>query len=214
MLPFLAHLPHTHSLPDMAFSRGQPRWGAHLAEDLERLVLLHGVGRLTHAQVEFGVVPDMITCAKGLTNGIVPAGAVICQPKLFQTIQGAAHVNPGTQIEFFHGYTYSGHPLAMAAGLAALEVFSEQNIFENVKQLSPFFEDLLHSRLAGLPHVVDVRNYGFMAGVEVAAIKDWPTKRALDIFDRCFQKGVMKKHLEQMVDTLAAAIKESAANLT
>lgn len=133
----------------------------------------------------------MITCAKGLTNGVIPAGAVICQPRLFKAIQEAAHVNPGTQIEFFHGYTYSGHPLAMAAGIAALEVFEEQKIFENVKRLAPYLEEILHSRLKGLPHVVDIRNCGFMAAVEVDPIPSLPTKRALDVFDRCFEKGVM-----------------------
>lgn len=278
LLPNIDHLPHTHSLKDMAFSRGLPKWGAHLADDLEKLIQFHdpttiaavmiepvagstgvlvppegylqkvqeickkydillifdevitGFGRVggSFATEKFNVTPDMITCAKGLTNAMVPAGAVICNGKLMDAIHSAAHQNPETQIELFHGYTYTGHPLAMAAGLATLEVYKEMKLFERTDELAPYFEEQLHS-LKGLPNIIDIRNYGLMGAVEFAPIPGAPVKRAMDIFDRCFEHGMFvraagnalafsppliseKKHIDRLVDTLARSVKESAAS--
>lgn len=279
-LPFVDHLPHTHSLPDMAFSKGLPEWGAHLANDLERLIALHdastiaavivepvagstgvlpppvgylkrlreictkhdillifdevitGFGRVgaSFATSKFDVTPDMITCAKGLTNGAVPAGAVITASKIYDSIlQAADREGPGSNIEFMHGYTYSGHPLAMAAGLATLEVYEEQKLFENADALAPYWEQGLHS-LRGLPHVTDIRNCGLMGAVEFAVVPGLPMKRSLDIFNRTFHKGVFsrcagptiawspplvcnKTHIDRMINTFADAIVESSKEL-
>lgn len=279
LLPHVDHLPHTHSLKDMAFSRGQPTWGAHLADELERIVALHdpstiaavfvepvagstgvlpppqgylerirdictkygillvfdevitGFGRLgaSFGAVKFNVNPDMITCAKGLTNAAVPAGAVICQGHVFDSIYNAAHAQPDVQIEFFHGYTYSAHPLAMAAGLATMEVFEEQKIFENANSLAPYWEELMFS-MKDLPNVVDIRNIGLMGAVELSTIPGAPIRRSMDIFDRAFKKGALvrvagptiamapplvstKQDLEKLISILTSAIKESAEHV-
>jgi len=227
-LPFVDHLPHTHSLKDMAYSKGLPKWGAHLADDLEKIIALHdasniaavfvepvagstgvlpppegylqrirdictkhgillvfdevitGFGRLgsAFATTKFEVVPDMITCAKGLTNAVVPAGAVICNSKLYNTVVDASDKDPSSAIEFFHGYTYSGHPLAMAAGIATMEVFEEQRIFERANDIAPYFQEALHS-LKGLPNVTDIRNYGLMGAVDIASAPGHPSKRQM-----------------------------------
>jgi len=171
----------------------------------------------------------MITCAKGLTNGIVPAGAVICQDNIFRSMQQAAHANKGLQVEFFHGYTYSGHPLAMAAGMAVLDVFREQKVVENVKKLAPYFEELIHS-LKGLPYIVDIRNCGFMGAIEFEPVPGHPIHRVLDIFNRCFERGVFvratgsniclspplvcgKEDLEKIITVLRESIIESSKNM-
>lgn len=278
-LPYVDHLPHTHSLKDMAFSRGLPKWGDHLADELEKLLTFHdpstiaavviepvagatgvlpppegylkkireictkhgvllifdevisGFGRLgaSFATTKFDVKPDIITSAKGLTNAAVPAGAVITQSHIFDTIHAAAHKNPDMQVEFFHGYTYSAHPLAMAAGLATLEVYKEQGIFENAATMSKYWEDSLHS-LKGLPNVVDIRNCGLLGAVELTSIPGSPVKRTMDIFDRCFEHGAFirvtgpalafsppliaeKKHIDRLVETVARSIQESAKQL-
>jgi beta-alanine--pyruvate transaminase len=193
-LPYVDHLPHTHSLKDMAFSRGQPDWGAHLADTLESIVTLHdasniacvivepvqgstgvvvppkgylqklrdictkhgillifdevitGFGRLGEAfgVQKFDVEPDMICVAKGLTNATVPAGAVICKQHIYDAFMDAAN-KTNSAIELFHGYTYSGHPLAMAAGKATLQVYREEGLFENANSLSQYWEDAFHS---------------------------------------------------------------------
>jgi len=281
LLPKVDHLPHTHSLEHMAFSRGLPEWGVHLADELERLVTLHdasniaavivepvagstgvimppvgylkrlkaicqkhdillifdevitGFGRVgnSFATAQFDVTPDLITCAKGLTNAVVPAGAVIAQSHVYDSIMdGANKAGSGTTIELFHGYTYSGHPLSMAAGLATLEVYHEQKLFEKANLLGQYWEDALHS-LKGLPHVIDIRNCGLMGAVEFAAVPGHPTKRAVDIFDRCFAKGLLvrntgstiafsppliceKEHIDFLANTFADAIIESSKLMT
>ncbi|MEN9210358.1 MAG: aspartate aminotransferase family protein, partial [Thermostichus sp. DG02_2_bins_29] len=191
LIPGVDHLPHTHNLEQNAFSRGLPRWGAHLAEALEHLVALHdastiaavivepvagstgvlippvgyleklraicnrygillifdevitGFGRLgsPFAANYFGVVPDLICCAKGLTNGTIPMGAVIVKQEIYNTFMEAAD----SPIELFHGYTYSGHPLASAAGLATLKLYQEEGLFERAANLAPLWEEAVHS---------------------------------------------------------------------
>ena len=121
-------------------------------------------GRLGYASAaeRFGIVPDMITMAKGLTSAHVPMGAVVCRDHVYEAfMKGPEHV-----IELFHGYTYSGHPLAAVAGLATLEAYKEEGIFERVRALEPYFEDALHA-CRDLPHVVDVRNFGLMGAIEL-----------------------------------------------
>src|SRR6185295_18764194 len=191
MLPAVDHIQHTHNLEKNAYTRGQPQWGAHLADDLERLVTLHDASNIAAVIVEpvagstgvlippkgylqrlreicdkhgillifdevitgfgrtgnafaaqtIGVTPDMITVAKGLTNGAVPMGAVIAK----QEIHDAFMNGPEHLIEFFHGYTYSAHPLACAAGLATLETYADEGLLTRGAQMAPYFENALHS---------------------------------------------------------------------
>jgi len=194
--------------------------------------VITGFGRVgaSFATEKFNVTPDMITVAKGMTNAAVPAGAVICQGKIYQSLaeQADRENHPGP--ELFHGYTYSGHPLAMAAGIATLEVYEEQKIFENCAKMAPYWEQGLHS-LKGLPNVVDIRNFGLLGGVELATIPgQHPSKRSADILERCFSKGLYiriagptmtlsppliaeKQHIDRLVNTLGEAIVESAREL-
>jgi beta-alanine--pyruvate transaminase len=236
LLTGVDHLPHTHNLEHNAFSRGQPKWGRHLANDLERLVLLHdpstiaavivepvsgstgvlippkgyleklraicdqygillifdevitGFGRLGKgfATDYFGVIPDLMTVAKGLTNGTVPMGAVIAKDQIYDAfMQGA-----DSAIELFHGYTYSGHPLACAAALATLDTYTEENLFARSGELAFYWEQAVHS-LKGLPHVLDIRNLGLVAGIELAAIANQPGTRAFQCFLECYHRGVL-----------------------
>jgi beta-alanine--pyruvate transaminase len=235
MLPGVDHLPHTHDPAKNAFSRGVPAHGAHLAEDLERLVALHdasniaavivepiagstgvlvpprgylkrlreicdahgillifdevitGFGRTgsPFAAQEFGVTPDMITLAKGLTNGSVPMGAVLVSNTIYDTfMQGQ------DGIELFHGYTYSSHPVACAAGLATLGIYQREGLLTRAKSLAPQWEEAAHA-LRGAPHVIDVRNYGLIVGVELEAIPGKPGTRAFDVFVKCFERGLL-----------------------
>jgi beta-alanine--pyruvate transaminase len=128
------------------------------------------------------VEPDIIVCAKGLTNGTVPMGAVIVQREIHDAFMKAAAEN---QIELYHGYTYSGHPLASAAAIATQDVFAEEKLVERAAALAPFWEDAVHS-LRGLPHVRDIRNLGLVAGIELEPAPGKTTTRAFDAFLRCF----------------------------
>ena len=236
LLPGVDHLPHTHDLRHMAFSRGQPAWGAHLADALERLVALHdastiaavivepmqgsagvivpplgylerlreictrhgillvfdevitGFGRLgtAFAPERLGVVPDLITFAKGVTSGVVPLGGVLVRREIYDAFM----TGPEHLIEFFHGYTYSGHPLACAAGLAALAVYREEGLFERARALESVLEEAMHD-LRDEPHVIDVRNFGLAAAVELAPRPDAPSMRGMDVFHWCFDQGAM-----------------------
>ena len=233
------HLPHTHDLEHNAFTRGQPEWGAHLADELERLVALHdastiaavivepvagstgvlvppvgylqrlreicdkhgillifdevitGFGRLGKgfATEYFGVEPDLITCAKGLTSGTIPMGAVICRKGIYETFIDAADASGGT-IELFHGYTYTGHPVAAAAGLATLEVYKEEALFDRAAELAGYWENALHS-FKDARHVIDIRNIGMIGAIELEPRPGKPTERAYDAFVKCFEKGVL-----------------------
>jgi beta-alanine--pyruvate transaminase len=272
LLPHVDHLPHTHSLEHNAFTRGEPAWGAHLADDLERLVALHGdtiaaviveplagsagvlvppkgylsrlralcdkhgillifdevitgFGRLgTFFGAErVGVVPDILTMAKGLTNAAVPMGAVAVHDRIYRAI--VDHAPDG--IELFHGYTYSGHPLAAAAAIAAVDIHAREDLPARARAMEPYFEDAAHS-LRGLPNVIDVRNLGLVAGIELQPRPGKPTDRAVRIFHRCFDEGVLirttgdiialsppliieKPHVDRIFETLGAAIRAEAA---
>jgi beta-alanine--pyruvate transaminase len=245
LLTGVDHLPHTHAPDHNAFSRGQPAWGGHLADDLERIVALHGaetiaavivepmagstgvlvpplgylerlrgictkhgivlifdevitafgrIGGATAAEV-LGVTPDMITMAKGLTNAAVPMGAVAVERSIHDTIvEGSAE-----GIELFHGYTYSGHPLAAAAGLATLDLYKSEGIFEASKDLHSYWEDAVHS-LKGKRHVIDIRTMGIVAGIEMAPRDGAPTKRGTELFQKCFDSGLL---VRATADTIA-----------
>ena len=152
--------------------------------------VITGFGRLgaPFAADYFGVVPDMILCAKGLTNAAVPMGAVIVRQDIHDTFINAA---PADSIEFFHGYTYTGHPLASAAMLATMEVYREEQLFERAAEMSPYFEAVAHS-LKGLPYVKDIRNLGLVCGIELESVPGKPSARAFDVFLKCFwDKGVL-----------------------
>jgi beta-alanine--pyruvate transaminase len=270
LLTGVDHLPHTHSLEHNAFSRKQPEWGAHLADELERIVALHdasniaavivepvagstgvlippkgylerlraicdkygillifdevitGFGRLgsSFATEYFGVVPDIVTAAKGITNGTVPMGAVFVKEGIYDAFMNA----PENAIELFHGYTYSGHPVACAAALATLDIYEEERLFERADKLADYWENAVHS-LKGVRHVIDVRNLGLVAGIELESIAGKPGKRAFDCFIQCYEKGLLirttgdiialsppliieKEHIDRIVEILTGVLQE------
>ncbi len=230
------HMRHTLDIERNAFSKGLPTHGIELAEDLERLVALHGAETIAAVIVEpmsgsagvvlppkgylerlraiadkygillifdevitgfgrlgtpfateyFGVVPDLVTTAKGITNGTIPMGAVFASRKIYDGLM----TGPESQIELFHGYTYSGHPVACAAGLATMEIYEEEGLLTRAAELAEDWQDALHS-LKGLPHVVDIRNLGLVGAVELAPRDGAPGTRAYDVFVDCFQKGLL-----------------------
>jgi len=245
LLPSVDHIRHTHDLEHNAFTRGQPHWGAHLAEDLVRLCTLHDASNIAAVIVEpvagsagilpppvdylerlreicdqhgilliydevitafgrlgapfaadrFGVTPDLITTAKGLTNGVVPMGAVLVQGKIYDALMNG----PAQMIELFHGYTYSGHPLACAAGVAALEIYEEEGTFEQVRAIEGHFEDAIQS-LADHPKVTDVRNFGLMGGVDLASRAGEPGMRGLEVHKKCFwEEDMVVRHSADML---------------
>jgi len=184
--------------------------------------VITGFGRLgsPFAAQEFGVTPDLITCAKGLTNGCVPMGAVLASKK----IHDAFMQGPPGAIELFHGYTYSAHPIACAAGLAALDIYEGEKLLTRAKQIGPLFEKAVHE-LRGLPHVIDIRNYGLVAGIELSSIAGSPGARAFDIYLKCFERGLLlrttgdiialspaliiePRQIEELFGLLAEALKE------
>ena len=245
MLPNVDHLPHTLDLEHNAFSKGQPGWGLHLADELERIVALHNAENIAAVIVEpvagstgvlappqgylerlreictrhgillifdevitafhrigapfgcqrFGVMPDIITTAKGITNGVIPMGAVLVSDAIYQSFMSG----PEHAIEFFHGYTYSGHPVAAAAGLAALDSYIEEDTGSRVAELEPLFEDAIHA-LRDAPHVIDIRNFGLMGAIEMAPRAGAPGARGMEAHVRCFEQGLMVRH---SMDTLA-----------
>ncbi|MCJ2184247.1 aminotransferase class III-fold pyridoxal phosphate-dependent enzyme [Novosphingobium sp. 1949] len=138
------------------------------------------------AAERLGVIPDIITTAKGITNGAVPMGCVGVRRAIYDTVIEAA---PGG-IEFFHGYTYSGHPLAAAAALATLKLYADEDLFGRARELEVYFEDALHD-LVGAPHVIDVRNMGMVGGIELAPREGAPGARGKALFDACFEAGVL-----------------------
>ncbi|AZL57483.1 aspartate aminotransferase family protein [Tabrizicola piscis] len=236
LLAGVDHLPHTH-LPQLnAFTKGQPEHGANLADDLERIVALHGAetiaavivepmagstgvlmppkgyleklraitkkhgillifdevitgfGRLgsAFAAQHFDVLPDMMTTAKGLTNGVIPMGAVLTTAAVHDAfMQGPEHM-----IELFHGYTYSGNPIAAACGVATLEVYKEEGLFDRARELEPYWQEAIHS-LRDHPHVIDIRNMGLIGAVELEPIAGEPTKRAFSAFLKAYEKGIL-----------------------
>ncbi len=150
--------------------------------------VITGFGRLGAATAAeyFGVTPDIITTAKGLTNGIIPAGAVIVANKIYES----AMENADAPIELFHGYTYSGHPIAAAAGLATLETYKQENLFERVADLAPYWEEAVHS-LNGTKHVIDLRNLGLVGAIELASRDGAPGARGMDVMVKAWEKGIM-----------------------
>ena len=152
--------------------------------------VITGFGRLGSAFAceKFGVLPDMVTLAKGLTNGTAPMGAVAARDGIYETFMDAA--DPDTAIEFAHGYTYSGHPLACAAALAAQDIYRDEGLFACAGELTPYWEEAVHS-LGNLPHVTDIRNMGLVAGIELDPIPERPTARAFDIYLRAFEEGLL-----------------------
>jgi len=272
MLPFVDHLPHTHSLEHNAFTRGQPAWGAHLADTLESLAALHGdtiaaviveplagsagvlvppVGYLQRLREicdrhgillifdevitgfgrlgtpfgaeRVGVMPDIITMAKGLTNAAVPMGAVAANEKIYAAIVDGAP--PG--VEMFHGYTYSGHPLACAAAIATIELHRAEDLPGRARAMEPYFEAGAHS-LKGLSNVIDIRNFGLVAGIELQPRPGKPSDRAVRVHQRCFEAGLLirttaeiialspplvieKPHVDRMFEILGEAIRAEAA---
>jgi beta-alanine--pyruvate transaminase len=186
--------------------------------------VITGFGRLgtPFAADYFGVLPDLMTVAKGLTNAAVPMGAVFVRHAIYDTVVNNAA--PG--IELFHGYTYSGHPLAAAAGLATLELYETEGLFERAASLAPYWEDALHS-LRGHPHVIDIRNLGLVGGIELEPRAGAPGARAFEVFVDCFNRGVLtrvtgdiialsppliieKEQIDDIIATLSEAIKAVA----
>ena len=149
--------------------------------------VITGFGRLgTPFAVDyFGVVPDMITTAKGLTNGTIPMGAVFVSRK----IHDAMMTGPAG-IEFFHGYTYSGHPVACAAGIATLDIYRAEGLLTRGASLAAYWQDAMHA-LRGKPHVIDIRTIGLVAGIELDPREGAPGARAFDVFKDCFEKGLL-----------------------
>lgn len=272
LLPGVDHLRHTHNLEKNAFSRGQPAWGAELADDLERLVTLHDASTIAAVIVEpmsgstgvlvppkgylerlraicdkygillifdevitgfgrlgtpfgsqlLGVTPDIMTTAKGLTNATIPMGAVFASDK----VHDAFMQGPESAIEFLHGYTYSAHPVATAAGLATLDVYQEEGLLTRAAELSPYWEDAVHA-LKDLPNIIDIRNIGLTAGIELSSRAGAPGARAYDVFVKCFEKGALirttgdiialsppliidKPQIDSLIGILADAIKTTA----
>jgi beta-alanine--pyruvate transaminase len=146
--------------------------------------VITGFGRLGSAFAAdyFGVIPDLICCAKGLTNAAVPMGAVIAKQSIHDVFMQSA---PENSIEFYHGYTYSGHPLACAAAIATMQVYNDEKLFDRATSMSAEFEQAAHS-LKGLPHVKDIRNLGLVCGIELESLPSKPTARAYEVFERCF----------------------------
>jgi beta-alanine--pyruvate transaminase len=169
--------------------------------------VITGFGRTgsAFAAQEFGVLPDMITCAKGLTNGAIPMGAVLASKKIYQAfMQG-----PPGAIELFHGYTYSAHPTACAAGLATLSIYQDEKLLTRARETSVIFEAALHA-LRELPHVIDIRNYGLVAGIELDPIPGSPGARAFGIYLKCFERGLLIRTTGDTIALSPALIIEPA----
>jgi len=248
LLTGVDHLPATYNREQQAFTKGEPQWGAHLADELERIVTLHsastiaavivepmagstgvlpppkgylerlraicdkhgillifdevitGFGRLGHAFAaeRYGVTPDLLCFAKGVNSGAVPMGGVIAREGVYNAfMHGPEHA-----IELFHGYTYSAHPLACAAALAALDLYRDEHLFARAKRLEPLYAEAAMT-LKGLPGVLDVRTVGIAAGVDLAPRPGAPGERGYEAMERAF-------HDEDLVvrisgDTLAIA---------
>ncbi len=228
------HIRHTHDIAKNAFSRGQPKHGAELADDLERLCQLHDPSTIAALIVEpvacstgvlvpplgylerlreicdrhgillifdevitawgrlgkpfgsqyFGVTPDLITTAKGITNATVPMGAVFMKEDIYQAFMSG----PEGAIEMPHGYTYSSHPLACAAGLATLDVYAEEGLLTRAGELAAYWEGQAHA-LKGLPNVIDIRNIGLIAAFELAPRPGAVGARGFEVHTRAFEKG-------------------------
>jgi beta-alanine--pyruvate transaminase len=238
MIPGVDHLPHTFDPTHMGYSRGQPEWGTHLADELERLVVLHDASNIAAVIVEpmqgstgvivpprgylqrlreictrhgillifdevitgfgrlgtpfaadfFGVKPDLITFAKAVNNAAVPLGGVIASEAIYDAfMSGPEHL-----IEFFHGYTYSAHPLGVAAAHATLDELLESKLIDRAATLAPVLEEAIHS-LRGEPLVADIRNLGLAAAVDVTPIPGKPALRAFQVFEQALSRGLLPR---------------------
>jgi beta-alanine--pyruvate transaminase len=268
LLPGIDHMPHTWDVEHMAFSKGQPEWGLHLADDLEKILMLQdpstvaaviiepvtgsggvivppkgylerireictkhnvllifdevitGFGRLgcCFAANRFDVRPDMITMAKGLTSAMIPMSAVAFDNSIYDQLMKG----PEAMIELFHGYTYSGHPVACAAGIATLDVYEEEGLFDNAKAMEPHFEEAIHS-LKGLNQVIDIRNIGLMGAIHFGSNGLPATEFAAKVFQHCYDNNVLVRysgeflvlspsliveptHIEKIIEALKTAI--------
>ena len=254
-LPGADHLRHTHDIGRNAFARGFPQHGAELADDLQRLVDLHGAETIAAVIVEpmagstgvlippvgylqrlreicdrngillifdevitafgrvgaptaseaWGVTPDIITMAKGLTNAAVPMGAVAVKRELHDAVIDSV---PGG-IELFHGYTYSGHPLASAAGLATLDLYARDGLFDRANDLAAYWEDAAHG-LKGRRHVIDIRTIGLVAGIELEPRPGAPTARAMELFHAAFDNGLLVRATGDIIALSPPLIVEKA----
>ena len=155
-------------------------------EDLNEVITGFGRTGESFAAEAFKVKPDLITIAKGMTSGMVPMGGVLVKEGIYETFM----TGPEDNIELYHGYTYSGHPLAAAAGLATLRVYEEEGLFARAKSLAPILEEELQT-IKGSPYVIDIRNYGLLGGVELEPIEGKPTARAMSVFRQCFDNGLL-----------------------
>ncbi len=270
-LPGTDHLRHTHDPARNRFTRDMPEHGAELADDLERLVQLHGAETIAAVIVEpvagstgvlpppkgylerlreistrhgillifdevitgfgrlgtpfgadyFGVTPDLITTAKGISNGTLPMGAVFAS----RAVHDAMMQGPENLIELFHGYTYSGHPVACAAGLATLDIYAREGLLTRGAELGGLWADTLHG-LRDAPHVIDVRTIGLVGGIELASRDGAPGARAYDVFTDCFRAGLLIRvtgdiialspplivepdHMGRMAETIRAALERA-----
>jgi beta-alanine--pyruvate transaminase len=186
--------------------------------------VITGFGRTGAAfgATRFGVTPDLMTVAKGISNGCVPMGAVFVK----QEIHDAFMNGPEHLIEFFHGYTYSAHPLACAAALGTLDTYADEGLLTRAAQLEAYFAEAVHS-LKGLPNVIDIRNIGLVAGIELAPLAGQPGKRAFDAFLDCWEHGALirttgdtialsppliieRAHIDQLVASIGDALKRLA----
>lgn len=150
--------------------------------------VITGFGRLgeAFASIKFGITPDIMTTAKGLTNGSVPMGAVVASDKIYDGIVN----NSKTPIEFFHGYTYSGHPIAAAAGIATLKVYKEEKLFERVASLADYFEEKIHT-LKDCKNVIDIRNIGLVGAIQLAPIDGKVGQRGTSVFEECYKRNLL-----------------------
>ena len=235
-LPGTDHLRHTHDLARNSFCTDLPRHGAELADDLERLVQLHGAETIAAVIVEpvagstgvllppvgylerlreiatrhgillifdevitgfgrlgtpfaaghFGVTPDIMTTAKGLTNGVLPMGAVFCG----RHVHDAMMHGPANVIELFHGYTYSAHPVACAAGLATLDIYAREGLLTRAASVADYWQTAMLS-LRDAKHVIDIRTIGLVAGIELAPRDGAAGARAYEAFVDCFERGLL-----------------------
>jgi beta-alanine--pyruvate transaminase len=246
LLAGVDHLPATYSREHQAFTKGEPEWGGHLADELERIVALHdastiaavivepmagstgvlpppknylqrlraicdrhgillifdevitGFGRLGYAFAaeRYGVIPDLLTFAKGVTSGSVPMGGVIARSPVYDAFMRG----PEQTIELFHGYTYSAHPLACAAALATLDLYRDEKLFERARALEPAWADAAMT-LKDLPGVVDIRTVGMTAGIDLAPRAGVPGARAYEAMERAFHEQSLMVRITG--DTLA-----------
>ncbi|WP_372873799.1 aspartate aminotransferase family protein [Pseudomonas sp.] len=271
MLPGVDHLPHCLDIQRNAFSRGLPEFGIDKADELERLVSLHGAENIAAVIVEpmsgsagvilppvgylqrlreitrkhgillifdevitgfgrvgqafaaqrWGVTPDLITTAKGLTNGAIPMGAVLVDDQIHD-----AFMQGPDGIELFHGYTYSGHPVACAAALATLDIYQRDRLFDRAIELEGYWQDALHS-LRDLPNVIDIRAIGLVGGVQLAPSNQGAGKRGYQVFEQCFHNDLMvrvtgdtlamsppliveKTQIDTLVEKLADSIRQAS----